>query len=156
MSSPPTEAQIRAEEAFAFYASLDPRERKYALMAERFGVSLATVKLWASKGKWRRRVAARDARVVRRAMDKAETTEADARAKYLKIVELALMKLAREIAEGTVRGTFSDLDRLVRLRVFLEEPEVGPGGPQQVVVNIVRGEANATVTSGGRTTDVEV
>ncbi len=147
MSSQPTEAQARAEEAFSFYASLDPKERKYALVADRFGVSLASVKLWASKGKWRRRVADRDVRVARRAMDKAETDEADTRARYLKIIELALMKLARGIAEGEVKGTFSDLDRLVRLKVFLEEPEVGQGGPQQVVVNIVRGEANALATS---------
>ncbi len=110
-------------------------------------MSLASVKLWASKGKWRRRVADRDVRVARRAMDKAETDEADTRARYLKIIELALMKLARGIAEGEVKGTFSDLDRLVRLKVFLEEPEVGQGGPQQVVVNIVRGEANALATS---------
>ncbi len=110
-------------------------------------MSLASVKLWASKGKWRRRVADRDVRVARRAMDKAETDEADTRARYLKIIELALMKLARGIAEGEVKGTFSDLDRLVRLKVFLEEPEVGQGGPQQVVVNIVRGEANASATS---------
>ena len=59
------------------------------------------------------------------------------------------MKLARGIAEGEVKGTFSDLDRLVRLKVFLEEPDVGQGGPQQVIVNIVRGEANATVTAAG-------
>ena len=114
MNSQPTEAQARAEEAFAFYASLDPKERKYALVADRFGVSLATVKLWASKGKWRRRVADRDVRVARRAMDKAETGEVDTRARYLKVIELALMKLARDIAEGTVRGTFSDIDRQVR------------------------------------------
>ncbi len=147
MSSPPTEAQARAEEAFAFYASLDPKKRKYADVADRFGVSLASVKLWASKGKWRQRVADRDVRVARRAMDKAETGEADTRARYLKVIELALMKLARGIAEGEVKGTFSGLDRLVRLKVFLEEPDVGQGGPQQVIVNIVRGEANAMATS---------
>ncbi len=147
MNCKPTEAQARAEEAFAFYASRDPKKRKYADLANLFGVSLASVKLWASKGKWRRRVADRDVRVARRAMDKAETDEADTRARYLKIIELALMKLARGIAEGEVKGTFSDLDRLVRLKVFLEEPEVGQGGPQQVVVNIVRGEANALATS---------
>ncbi len=29
----------------------------------------------------------------------------------------------------------------------LEEPDVGQGGPQQVIVNIVRGEANAMATT---------
>jgi hypothetical protein len=147
MNNKLTESQARAEEAFAFYVSLEPKERKYTPVAERFDVSLATVKLWGAKGKWRRRAADRDVRVVRRAMDKAETAEADTRATYLKVVELALMKLARGIADGEVKGTFSDLDRLVRLKVFLEEPDVVQGGPQQVIVNIVRGEANAMATS---------
>ena len=76
----PTE-NPRAEEAFAFYAGLDPKERRYALVAEKFSASLATVKLWASKGKWRQRAAERDVRVVRKAMDKAETAESDDRAR---------------------------------------------------------------------------
>ena len=128
----------RAKEAFAYYAGLDPKERKYALVARQFGVSLPTVKLWASKGKWRQRAAEKDVRVVRKAMDKAETDETNMCSRYLQIVQFALMKLAKGIADGEVKGTFSDLDRLVRLKVFLEEPEAGVGGPQQVVVNIVR------------------
>ena len=152
--SKPTEAQARFEQAFGYYASLDPRERKYALVAEQFGVSLATVKLWASKGNWRQRVAERDVRVARRAMDRAETEEVETRTKYLKVVELALLKLARGIADGEVKGTFSDLDRLVRLKVFLEEPEVPQGGPQQIVVNLIRGEAKATVVTDEGDDDV--
>jgi len=138
MSNEPTEAQARVEEAFAFYAELPATERRYSAVAERFAVSLPSVKLWASKGKWRRRVAERDARVVRRAVDKAETAEVDTRARYLKFVEIALIKLANGIASGEVKGTFSDLDRLVRLKVFLEEPEAGAGGPQQIIVNLIR------------------
>ena len=137
----------RAEEAFAYYAGLDPKERKYALVAKQFGVSLPTVKLWASTSNWRQRVAERDVRVARRAMDRAETEEVETRTKYLKVVELALLKLAHGIADGEVKGTFSDLDRLVRLKVFLEEPEVPQGGPQQIVVNLIRGEAKATVAT---------
>ncbi len=136
----------RAEEAFAFYASLDPKERRYAAVAEKFRVSLPTVKLWASKGIWRQRAAERDVRVVRKAMDKAETDETNTRTRYLQIVHLALMKLAKGIAEGDVKGTFSDLDRLVRLKVFLEEPDMPLGGPHQVLVNIVRSSDPAAGT----------
>lgn len=134
----PESSNPRREEAFAYYAELPSKERRYAPVAEHFGVSLATIKLWASKDEWRRRAAERDARVVRRAVDKAENAEADSRARYLKIVELALIKLANGIASGEVKGTYSDVDRLIRLKVFLEEPEASMGGPQQVLVNIVR------------------
>ena len=138
MPKEPTEAATRQEQAFAYYAELPAEERRYAFVAQHFGISLATVKLWASRDRWRRQVAERDARVVRRAVDKAESAEVDTRARYLKIVELALIKLANGIASGEVRGSFSDVDRLIRLKVFLEEPDMPTGGPQQVLVNIVR------------------
>ena len=139
MTTPePGESTSRAEEAFAFYAELPAKERRYAPVAERFGVSLATIKLWASKGRWRRRVAERDARVVRRAVDKAETAEVDNRSRYMKMVELALLKLVNGIATGEVKGAYSDVDRLIRLKVFLEEPETGAAGPQAIVVNLIR------------------
>jgi hypothetical protein len=147
------DAATRAEQAFAFYAELPAKERRYSVVAERFGASLATIKLWASKGRWRRRVAERDARVVRRAVDKVETVEVDHRARYLKMVEVALIKLVNGIASGEVKGTFSDLDRLVRLKVYLEEPEVGAGGPQQIVVNLIRsggpGDVATVVSADG-------
>ena len=50
----------RAEQAFAYYAGLDPKERKYAFVAKQFDVSLPTVKLWASRGKWRQRAVEKD------------------------------------------------------------------------------------------------
>ena len=138
------DAKQRADEAFAFYAELPAKERRYSTVVERFGVSLPTVKLWASRDKWRRRVAERDARVVRRAVDKAETAEVNDRSRYLKMAEVALIKLLNDIAAGNVKGSYSDVDRLIRLKVDLEEPEVGAGGPQTILVNLIR-------TGGGET-----
>ena len=143
MESKTSEAPARVEEAFAFFASLPSEERHYAAVAERFGVSTPTVKRWASKGRWRNRLAEREAQIARKALDKLETTEVASRSKYLRVVELGVVKLARAIAKGEIRGTFSDLDRLVRLKLFLESPEIPEGGPQQIVVNLIRGEANA-------------
>ena len=142
----PTE-NPRAEEAFAFYVSLDPKERKYAVVAEKFGVSLPTVKLWASRGKWRKRVAKREARVARRVADTEETREVGEKSRNLKLVQLAIIKLAKAITDGDVRPTYNDFRRFIELAEALENPETATGGPQQVVVTIIRGEANAAVTT---------
>jgi hypothetical protein len=40
-----------------------------------------------------------------------------------KIVEMGLIKVAQAIAEGKVKPTMTDLDRLIRLEEFLREEE---------------------------------
>jgi hypothetical protein len=48
----------------------------------------------------------------------------DRRERSLQIVHLALVPLAKAIAEGDVRMTLLDLDKLIRLEAFLsDEPE---------------------------------
>lgn len=133
----------RSEEAFAVFTTLPAEERNYAAVAEKVGASTATVKRWASKGRWRNRVAEREARVARRALDLLEAGEVTSRSRFLKIIELAVVKLARAIANGEIKGTFGDLDRLMRLKLFLESPEVPDGVPQKIVVNLIRGEPAA-------------
>jgi DNA-binding transcriptional MerR regulator len=113
-------AHTRAEKAFAFYASLPPEQRQYAAVAEHFGVSLATVRLWGSKGNWRRRVLEKEIETVRKAADRVQATEMDTRTKHGKLVELGLVKLATAIAREEVKPTYGDLDRLVRLEGSLK------------------------------------
>ena len=145
----PTE-NPRAEEAFAFYASMEPKERKYALVAEKFGVALATVKLWASKGKWRKRVVEREVRVARRVADTVEKREVGEKSRNFKLVQLAIVKLAKAIADGDVRPTYNDFRQFIELAEALENPETAEAGPQQVVVNLIRTESSATsVTTSG-------
>jgi len=115
----PTE-NPRSEEAFAYFASLRAEERSYATVAERFGVNLTTVKRWGTKSKWRERVAKREVVVARRAADRIEEKEVAGRTRQLKVLEVALVKLVNAIAEGTVRGSYGDLERLLRLEGFLK------------------------------------
>ncbi len=96
----------RAEEAFAFFASLPAETRSYAEVAKKFGVGIATVKRWGSTGQWRQRLNKREARIVRQAADRAEATEVDARNRRTKLVELGLIKLASAIAKGDVRPSY--------------------------------------------------
>ncbi len=109
----------RAEEAFAFFASLPAETRSYGEVAKKFGVGIATVKRWGAAGHWRRRLNEREARIARQAADRAEATEVDARSRRTKLVELGLIKLASAIAKGDVRPSYGDLDRLVRLEGHL-------------------------------------
>ena len=110
----------RAEEAFAFYASLPTDQRTYAAVAEKFGVSLPTLKRWGSQGQWRQRLGQREIELARKVADRTELGEVDARTRHAKLVDLGLIKLANAIAKGDVRGSFGDLDRLVRLQGFLK------------------------------------
>ncbi len=119
MSKKPPE-NPRAEEAFAVYASLPPDERSYASVAQQLGVSMPTVKRWGAEGRWRERLAEREAEVARRVADRTTAGEVDARSRQAKLVELGLIKLANAIAQGEIKGTFGDLDRLVRLEGFLK------------------------------------
>ncbi len=110
----------RAEEAFAYFASLPPEQRTYAAVAEKFGVNPTTVKRWGTRGGWQKRLAQRAVNVARKAADRLEDGEVSAKARQLKLLELALVKLVNGIAEGTVRGSYGDLERLIRLEGFLK------------------------------------
>ena len=120
MSPKPDKPNPRAEEAFAFFVSLPPERRQYAAVAEQFGVSLATVRLWGSKGNWRKRVLGKEIDLVRRTADRVQAGEIDTRTRHGKLVELGLIKLANAIARGEVKPTYGDLDRLVRLEGALK------------------------------------
>ena len=80
MSNQPTD-NPRAEEAFAFFASLPAEARSYGEVAKKFGVGIATVKRWGAAGQWRRRLNEREARIVGQAADRSETAEVDARSR---------------------------------------------------------------------------
>ena len=110
----------RAEEAFAYFTSLPPEERSYEAVATQFGVNLTTVKRWGAKGKWRRRLDERDLAIARKAADEVQATEVSARARQLKIVEVVVMKLVKGITDDAIRGSYGDLDRLLRLQGFLQ------------------------------------
>ncbi len=51
----------------------------------------------------------------------------------LKIIEMGLLQVAKAIAEGKVKPSVSDLDRLIRLEEFLRE-ERGAGEQTKVVI----------------------
>lgn len=116
---PPRDPQ-KHERALALYLSLGEK-RSYRQVAERLGVSVSTVKNWSRTHGWREYIQEKDAEVARQVADHAIDSQANLLARDQKIVHMALIKLARGIAEDRVKLQAADLDRLIRLRTYLDE-----------------------------------
>ena len=115
--------QDHHEQAFELYYGMGVK-RSFQKVANRLGVSLSAVKLWARSFSWRDRLAEREVHVAREMAARALNDEVSRRERSLQIVQLALVQLAKAIAEGRVKMTLSDLDKLIRLEAFLsDEPE---------------------------------
>jgi transposase-like protein len=108
----------RMKKAFEVYAE-QGAGRSLRKLARQIGVSHGTVRLWSRKFRWTERLDEREREVVK-AMAKASIkVEADTRLRNRQLLQLALVQIAKKLAEGKVRVTLADLDRLIRLESFL-------------------------------------
>ena len=114
--------QEHHRKAFEVYFSLGAK-RSYKEVAKQMGVSPSAVKLWSKSFDWPKRLGERDAEVARRVADRALETQVNVLDRDQKIVHMALMKLAKGIADGQVKMQMGDLDRLIRLRGYLRESQ---------------------------------
>jgi hypothetical protein len=101
--------------------------RSHEKTAQAMGVSVAAVKLAATSFGWKQRVRDRDLEQARQVADRALQTTHDDQDRYRKVVRMAVMKLARAIAEDRVKLQSADLDRLIRLDAFLNGPPTAAG-----------------------------
>lgn len=109
-----TDQPGRQQQAFELYLSMRPR-RSYRRVADQMGVSVSTVKAWSKQNHWRQRIMEREVDESRKLADQVEN-DADAKsARSLKVVNMAILKIAKAIAEGRVKASMGDLDRMVRL-----------------------------------------
>lgn len=127
------------EQAFEVYSQLGPK-RSHKAVANELGVSLASVKNWSRSFRWRERIAERESQVAREVASRSLTDEVSRRERSVRIVELALIRLAKSISQGDVRMTLSDLDKLIRLESFLrDEPE----SRQEIIVHDLEGKSDS-------------
>jgi len=113
----------KQQRAFESYYALG-FGRSYGSVAKDLGVSLATVKLWGRSFGWQERVRERDLDVARAVADRTFKGETEEKGQQLQIVRMAMLHVAKAIAEGKVKVTIGDLDRLIRLERFLsDEPD---------------------------------
>jgi hypothetical protein len=125
--------------AFEHYYGLG-EQRSYERVAAEFSVAPSTVKLWARSFGWQERVRDREVEIAREVAGRTMSDEVSRRERSLQIVHLALVQLAKAIAEGDIRMTLSDLDKLIRLEAFLcDEPE----SRHELVLNDLRDKSDS-------------
>lgn len=108
-----TDTSPRHERAFELYASM--AKRSYGRVAQELGVSTSSVKAWSREHLWRKRLTEREVEHARQIADRVESGPDPDNVRNLKIVRVAILKIARAIAEGRVKATMGDLDRMVKL-----------------------------------------
>lgn len=122
--------------AFEYYYSLGD-ERTYPQVAEKFGVSIQSIKLWGRKFDWRKKLSEREVEVARAMATKSIDAEVSSRSRNKQLIQLALVQLAKAIAEGKVRMNLADLDRLIRLESFLDQ---GVDSRHELVIQTLQGK----------------
>jgi hypothetical protein len=112
--------QVRA---FEYYYGLG-QHRSYEKVAAQFGVAISTVKLWGTSFGWKERIRDRDLEIARELATRTLGGEVSRRERNTQIIQMAILQLAKAVAEGQVKMTLSDLDKLIRLESYLnDEPD---------------------------------
>ena len=117
--------QEHHKRAFELYCSLEGK-RSYDKVAAAMQVASSTVRLWARSFHWQQRLREREAEIARRVADQTLQSQVDERGRRRKIVHMALMKLAKGIADGSVRMQLGDLEHLIRLQDYLDGNPLKP------------------------------
>jgi hypothetical protein len=117
------------QRAFEVYYSLGP-SRSLPIVAKRVGASVGAVKKWSRVFNWKQRVEDREAAVSGIVRERVTTGEVDRRSRNLKIVKAGIVATARAIADGKIKPSLADLERMMRLEaeVELEQHRGEPGG----------------------------
>ncbi len=133
--------QPHHEKAFEHYYALGEK-RSYEKVAAKFNVSVSTVKLWGKSLRWKERLKERDLQVAREVAGRTLADEVNHRARNLQIVHMALVQLAKAVADGQVKMHLGDLDRLIRLESFLRDE---PDSRQEIVFPDLRNKSREEI-----------
>ncbi len=125
------------KQAFETYYAFGLK-RSHRAVASKLGVSVSTIKNWSRSFRWRERIAERDAQVARAVANRSINDEVDHLGRNLQIVRMALVRLAKAVADGHVKMTLGDLDKLIRLEGFLRNE---PDSRQEVVFGDLRNKS---------------
>ena len=98
----------------------------------------STVKLWGKSLRWKQRLRERDLQVAREVAGRTISDEVNHRERNLQIVHMALVQLAKAVADGHVKMALGDLDKMIRLESFLRDE---PDSRQEVVFGDLRNKS---------------
>lgn len=130
----------RQFQAFEFYAS-GPRAT-YQVVARETGVSVRTIKSWARKYSWKQRIQAREAGMASQLAGRGLAQGVEETERNLKIVRLAIGRVAKAISDEQVKMSMTDLESLIRMEEhLLGKPHTAGGAgetssPERTVIYI--------------------
>ena len=135
--------QPHQAKAFEYYYSLG-EHRSYEKVATEFGVAVSTVKLWGTSFRWKQKIRDRDLEIAREVATRTLGSEVSRRERNTQIIQMAILQLAKAVAEGQVKMTLSDLDKLIRLEAYLnDEPE----SRQEIIVHDLKDKSDEELRS---------
>ena len=109
-------------DAFEEYYTLGA-ERSLQRVADKLGVTYKSVQIWNQSFNWAERITQRDVEIKKRVDNKVIKQVVDdivkEKANYRKVVKLAIGKIIEEIRDGKMSYKIQDLDKLIRLDMFL-------------------------------------
>jgi hypothetical protein len=116
------------QRAFEVYFALG-QNRSLEIVARKVGASVGAVKKWSRVFNWQQRVEDREAAVSGIVRERVTSGEVDRRSRNLKIVKAGIVATARAIADGKIKPSLADLERMMRLEaeVELEQHRGEPG-----------------------------
>lgn len=119
--------QPHHQKAFERYNALGER-RTYTQLASALDVDVSTIKLWGRSFDWQGRIRSRDLEEARQTADQTSNAHVDDRRRRRKLIDLALFKIAKAIAEDKVRYQASDLERIIGLMEKLDAAPMWTNG----------------------------
>jgi hypothetical protein len=125
--------------AFEYYYSLG-EHRSYDKVAAEFGVAVSTVKLWGSSFGWKEKIRDRNLEIARDVATRTLSSEVSRRERNTQIIQMAILQLAKAVAEGQIKMTLADLDKLIRLEAYLNDE---PDSRQEVIVHELKDKTDA-------------
>ena len=112
-----------SEEAYLYYFTLgitNPKERNLRAVAQRYNVSLATVKKWSSKYKWQKRVEKDEKEILDRLKDKFMGDIEKYKESMIKVCMILLNRFIDNIKRNFVDPmTIADFEKIAKLFLLL-------------------------------------
>jgi transposase len=139
----PVNEREHHKKAFEVYYALGEK-RNHQKVASKLNVSTSSIKLWASRFNWTEKIQQREAEAARILATRVLSDQVSTKKRNLQIVQMALVQLAKAIADGKVKMTLADLDRLVRLESFLME---GPDSRKEILYHGLTEKSNSELKS---------
>lgn len=108
-------------EAFEVFYAMEHRSLRK--LEKKLGITYKSIQCWSKEFSWDERITQRDIRIQKKVNTKLSTKIADTivneKANYRKVIKLAMAKLISNITDGKMDYKIADIDKLVRLDMFL-------------------------------------